>query len=175
MKKFLYTFIAVAAAACCTCAAGCSNGNTGGGNRADVGAEMRAEYNDEERDRPDCGHDTGCPDCAPEGEDDGHGGQAGGRFEFDGKNGMPNRRRRFKFLPPDFKTGGFRPGEKDDGLAEDTESENDADGQHGGAEEQKGGPDGRDDRAPKDGERIKRRRKPHFEGHGGGKKIQPQA
>ncbi len=166
MKKFLYTFIAVAAAACCTCAAGCSNGNTGGGNRADVGAEMRAEYNDEERNRP---------DCAPEGEDDGHGGQAGGRFEFDSKNGMPNRRRRFKFLPPDFKTGGFRPGEKDDGLAEDTESEDDADGQHSGAEEQKGGPDGRDDRAPKDGGRIKRRRKPHFEGHGGGKKIQPQA
>lgn len=166
MKKFLYTFIAVAAAACCTCAAGCSKGNTGGGNRADVGAEMRAEYNDEERDRP---------DCAPEGEDDWHGGQADGRFEFDGKNGMPNRRRRFKFLPPDFKTGGFRPGEKDDGLAEDTESENDADGQPDGAEEQKGGPDGRDDRAPKDGGRIKRRRKPHFEGHGGGKKIQPQA
>ena len=134
--------------------------------RADVGAEMRAEYNDEERDRP---------DCAPEGEDDGHGGQADGRFEFDGKNGMPNRRRRFKFLPHDFKTCGFRPGEKDDGSAEDTESENDADGQPDGAEEQKGGPDGRYDRAPKDGRRIKRRRKPHFEGHGGGKKIQPQA
>lgn len=167
MKKFLYTFIAVAAAACCTCAAGCSKGNTGGGNRADGnGAEMRAEYNDEERDRP---------DCAPEGEDDWHGGQADGRFEFDGKNGMPNRRRRFKFLPPDFKTGGFRPGEKDDGLAEDTESENDANRQPDGAGEQKGGPDGRDDRAPKDGRRIKSRRKPHFEGHGGGKKIQPQA